>query len=121
MSFGDQLRKRREELGLSRAELAARLGISASAIGNYENGVSFPKEEVMLQLFNGLETDPNTLFRDSFRASDWVLSRSEKQLLDQYRGLSPMGRETVRSVVNTLCAYRDEVTEGRPEHEPRVT
>lgn len=120
MSFGDQLKKRREELGLSRAELAARLGISVSAIGNYENGVSFPKEEVMLQLFDGLETDPNTLFQDSFHAGGRVLSRSEKELLEQYRGLSPMGRETVRSVVNTLCAYRDEVTESRPEQEPRV-
>ena len=120
MSFGDQLKKRREELGLSRGVLAARLGVSASAISNYENGVSFPKEEVMLRLFDGLETDPNTLFRDSFRAGAWTLSRSEKELLDQYRGLSPVGRETVRSVLNTLCAYRDEVTEGRPEQEPRV-
>ena len=40
MSFGEQLRKRREELGISRAELADRLGVSRSAIGNYETGVS---------------------------------------------------------------------------------
>ena len=39
MSFGEQLRKRREELGISRAELAGRLGISRSAVGNYETVV----------------------------------------------------------------------------------
>ncbi|MFR7636272.1 MAG: helix-turn-helix domain-containing protein [Lachnospiraceae bacterium] len=47
MSFGDQLKKRREELGLSRSELADRLGVSRSAVGNYETGVSAPKEEVL--------------------------------------------------------------------------
>ena len=35
MSFGEQLRKRREEL-------ADRLGVSRSAIGNYASGVSAP-------------------------------------------------------------------------------
>ena len=42
MSFGEQLRKRREELGMSRDTLAELLGVSRSAIGNYETGVSTP-------------------------------------------------------------------------------
>jgi len=120
MSFGSQLKHRREELGLSRAVVAGRLGVSASAISNYENDLSFPKEEVVLRLFDALETDPNTLFRDHFHFGGWVLSRSEKKLLEQYRGLSLQGRESVRSVVDTLCAYRDEVAESRVEQEPRV-
>ena len=120
MGFGEQLKLRREELGLSRAELALRLGVSVSAISNYENGLSFPKEEIMLRLFDGLDTDPNSLFRDSFRDGDRVLSRSERQLLERYRGLSPLGKETVRSVVETLCAYRDEMEESNPVKEPRV-
>jgi transcriptional regulator with XRE-family HTH domain len=44
MSFGKQMRLRREELHLSRAALAEELGVSPSAISNYENGVSSPKE-----------------------------------------------------------------------------
>lgn len=120
MSFGGQLKKRREELGLSRGALADRLGISVSAVSNYENGVSFPKEDVVLRMFDGLETDPNTLFQDSFRARDKVLSPSERQLLKQYRGLSPRGRESVRSVIEALCAYRDEVEEAREERPPRL-
>lgn len=120
MSFGGQLKKRREELGLSRVVFAERLGISASAISNYENGLSFPKEEVILRLFDSLEIDPNTLFQDSFRDGGNVLTQSERQLLKQYRGLSPKGRETVRSVVEALCAYRDELEASRVEKEPRV-
>ena len=120
MSFGERMRARREELGVSRTQLAQRLGVSPSAIGNYETGVSFPKEEVMLRLFDCLQTEPNVLFQDSFSAGGQVLSQSERALLKQYRGLSPTGRETVRSVVEALCAYRDEVEQSRERQEPRV-
>ena len=106
MSFGERLKARRGELKLSRGELAKRLGVSASAVSNYENGLSFPKEEVMLRLFDSLETEPNTLFQDSFRSSGGAMSGPEQMLLRQYRSLSPLGRETVRSVVEALCAYR---------------
>ena len=120
MSFGERMRFRREELGISRSHLALRLGVSPSAIGNYETGISFPKEEVMLRLFDCLQTDPNFLFQDSFSTGEQVLSPSERTLLKQYRGLSPTGRETVRSVVEALCAYRDEVEQSRQRQEPRV-
>lgn len=75
----------------------------------------------MLRLFDCLETEPNVLFRDSYREGGRSLSASEQALLRQYRGLSLKGRETVRSVVDALCAYRDEVEETGPEkQEPRV-
>ena len=120
MSFGSQLKKRREELGLSRAAFAEQLGVSVSAISNYENGLSFPKEDVMLRMFDCLKTDPNTLFRDSFRFGGEVLTSVERRMLKQYRGLSLKGRETVRAVVEALCAYRDDLEESRGEREPRV-
>lgn len=74
----------------------------------------------MLRLFDGLETDPNTLFQDSFRGGKQVLTQSERKLLEGYRGLSPVGKETVRTVVDALCSYRDELEESRTEQEPRV-
>jgi len=120
MSFRERIKSRREELGLTREDLAGRLGVSPSAVGNYENGHSFPREDVILRLFDCLETDPNTLFQDSFRDGGKVLSRSERQLLEAYRGLSPMGRESVRTVVEAMCAYRDDLERGRTEQESRV-
>lgn len=121
MSFGERIKYRRGELKLSRADLAERLGVSPSAVSNYENGVSFPKEDVMLRLFDSLETEPNVLFQDSYRGSGQVMSGPEQALLRQYRGLSPMGRESVRSVVEALCSYRDELEAAQLEQrEPRV-
>ena len=103
MSFGKQMRLRREELHLSRAALAEELGVSASAISNYENGVSSPKEEVLLRLFDALEIDPNYLYRDSFRSGSFVCSHAEQDLIEKFRSLSPLERETVGNLVSALC------------------
>lgn len=120
MRFGERMQSCREDRGLSRAELAAQLGVSPSAVSNYEKNISFPKEEILLRLFDSLGVDPNTLFQDSFREEGQVLSHSERTLLRQIRGLSPIGKETVRSVVGALCAYRDDLEAGKTEQEPRV-
>ena len=121
MSFGEQLRRRREELGISRADLALRLGVSKSAVGNYETGVSAPKEEILLQLFDALQVDPNYLYRDSFRyGAASTLTDEEQHLLSQYRELSLTGRQTVRMLMSALSAYQDELESHRPAAEPRV-
>ena len=36
MSFGQRLRSRRKDLGMSQGELAKALGVSLSAVSNYE-------------------------------------------------------------------------------------
>ena len=95
MSFGEQLRKRREELGMSRDTLAELLGVSRSAIGNYETGVSTPKEDVLLRLFDALQVDPNYLYRGTFRNA-FVCSGEERQMVEKYRALPLTGRQTVQ-------------------------
>ena len=121
MSFRDQLKACREACGLTRAALAEQLGVSVSAVGNYETGVSFPKEDVLLRLFDALRTDPNQLFCGSYRSGGFDLSGAERTLLEKYRSLSPIGRSTVRSVTDALCDYRDELTEERGgKREPRL-
>lgn len=123
MSFGTQLRLRREELKLSRDALAERLGVSTSAISNYENDGSFPKATILIHLFDALDTEPNALFEGSFRKSALSLSPAERELLEKCRSLSPIGRQTVHAVADALCAYRDELVDtlGKAEeNEPRL-
>ena len=106
---------------MTRPELAERLGITKSAVGNYETGVSAPKEEVLLRLFDALQVDPNYLYRDSFRFSDTtVLSEEEQRLVSQYRNLSLTGRQTVRMLMTALGAYQKELEGQLPANEPRV-
>lgn len=113
MTFGERVRARREEMQLSRAQLAKRLGITTSAVSNYEIGISFPKEEILLRVFNALHCEPNDLFQDSFMGGGKVLTAKERALLKNFRELSPVGREAVLTMVDALCAYRDDLEESR--------
>ena len=48
MSIGSRIKERREQLGMTQRQLADKLGVTKSAICNYENGTSKPKEDVPL-------------------------------------------------------------------------
>ena len=119
MSFGEQLRKRREELGMSRDTLAELLGVSRSAIGNYETGVSTPKEDVLLRLFDALQVDPNYLYRGTFRNA-FVCSGEERQMVEKYRALPLTGRQTVHAVLEGLTALQEEQQQEAPAAETRT-
>ena len=119
MSFGEQMRRRREELGLTRQELAERLGVSVSAVGNYETGVSAPKENVLLRLFDALETDPNYLYRSSYRGGRQHTDE-ERRLLAKYRALPLSGRQTVCTLVDALTEMTDDLCRTAAPGEQRV-
>lgn len=108
MSFGEQLKCRRKELGLSRSELAKQLGVSQSAVGNYETGVSAPKEEILLRIFDALHVEPNYLYRGSFESAGGDASPEERTLVEKYRALSPAGRQTIHTLLDALCRMQGE-------------
>lgn len=70
MSFAVRLKQARENANLTQQELANALGVTKSAIGNYENGVSSPKCDVLLKIFDVLHVEPNFLYQDSFSATE---------------------------------------------------
>ena len=108
MSFGEQLKCRRKELGLSRSELAKQLGVSQSAVGNYETGVSAPKEEILLRIFDALHVEPNYLYRGSFESAGGDASPEERTLVEKYRALSPAGRQTIHTLLDALRRMQGE-------------
>lgn len=120
MSFGEQMRRRREELGLTRQQLADRLGVSVSAVGNYEIGVSTPKEGVLLRLFDALEADPNYLYRGSYRAAPIGHNDEESRLLAKYRDLPLSGRQTVCILLDALTEMTDDLRAAAPQAEERT-
>ncbi len=119
MSFGEQLRRRREELGMSRDTLAEKLGVSRSAIGNYETGVSTPKEDVLLRLFDALQVDPNYLYRDTFRHT-FVYSDEERRMVEKYRGLPLPGRQMVHAVLDGLAEMQEAWQQEAPSDSVRT-
>lgn len=65
MGFGERVREARERKGMTRDELANNIGVTRSAISNYENEISHPKEPVMYALLDALDVDANFLFQDN--------------------------------------------------------
>lgn len=96
MSFGSRLRERREALGMKQSELGRLLGVTGSAIGNYENSVSSPKAEVLYRAFDVLQCDANYLFQDEMRADlASSISPIELDMIRKYRALDGHGKELI--------------------------
>lgn len=106
MKIGNQIRHRRTELNLSRGELANKIQVTPSAIANYENGVSYPKPDILVALMNALEVDANYLYRDYLsprtiqRLYRNVLRPEEKESILKYRELSESRKSLVRLIID---------------------
>ncbi len=64
MGIGRRLKEAREKAGLTQEELGRMIGVTGSAITNYEKETSHPKEPVMYALIDALDVEPNFLFQD---------------------------------------------------------
>ena len=106
MSLGDKLRQRRQEMGLTRPQLAAKICVTPSAIANYENGISTPKPDILISLINVLEVDANYMYSDYLGNSqiskiyEHSLSSEEVDSIKKYRELSEEGKRLVRLIIN---------------------
>lgn len=104
MSFGERLKQARLEKDLRQSELAELLGVSNSAIANYETEVSSPKEEILLKIFDILQVTPNFLFQDSYtvdKENDFYTPK-EKNIVNMYRKLNDSGKEKAEDYINDL-------------------
>lgn len=90
MPFEKRLKEARIRLGMTQEDLARAVGVSKGAIGNYESGVSSPKETILIELMKVLHVDANYLYQDFIRAS--ALTDEEMQLLTAYRSADDRAR-----------------------------
>lgn len=98
MGIGNRIKEARERLGLTQKELAKSVGVTPSAITNYEKGTSHPKENVLYSLISVLQVDANFLFQDYISSED-VISAKELEHIKKYRLLDRRGQEAVDNVL----------------------
>ena len=90
----------------TRSELANLVGITPSAIANYENSISYPKKEILIALMTVLQVDANYLYRDYLSDQmvrtlcDGMVPEREQESIDKYRKLSDAGKEVVNMVID---------------------
>lgn len=64
-AFGNAVRERRHELGLSQEELGYRCGLDRTYVSGIERGVRNPTLKVVWQLADGLEVEASALLRSA--------------------------------------------------------
>ena len=101
MSFASRLKEQRLKMGLTQATLAEALGVTKSAIGNYETGLNSPKAETLFKVFEVLLCDANYLFQDEMAdIREETASPDEMAILGKkYRRLDPLSQKIVLSII----------------------
>lgn len=103
MSLGDRLKERRIMLNLSRKKLSEITYITPQALANYENGISTPKFEILVSLFQALECDANYLYQDylpSNLQTDFNITKNEQDLIEKYRQLNDHGKHVAKLIID---------------------
>lgn len=100
MSFGSRLKEARLEQNMSRADLARAVGVTQSAIGNYELEISSPKENILIQLMNVLNIDANYLYQDvvPLRVPE-KLTKDELNLIFAFRTADARARADAMNIL----------------------
>ena len=102
MGIGKRIKEAREHLGLTQNELAELVGVTGSAITNYEKETSHPKEPIMYKLFDALQVDASYLFQDVVNVSkkNNDITIAEYEHIKKYRSLDDYGKELVSLVLD---------------------
>lgn len=114
MGIGQKLRYRRKDLGLSRNELAKMIHVTPSAIANYENGVSYPKPDILISLINALKVDANYLYQDYLPDNregmlcGRGLTKEEEEDVLRFQELTESGKRLVRFIIREEYARQQE-------------
>lgn len=87
MSIGKRLKEARIRRKMTQEDLAAAVGVTKGAIGNYETEVSSPKEAILIKLMEILQIDANFLYQDYIQQEDEDSRRLEALHQDPRLGL----------------------------------
>lgn len=68
MSVGAEIKRRRENVGITQEDLARVVCVSRSAIAQYENGYKLPSLETLFRIADALETTPTAILKAAQRA-----------------------------------------------------
>lgn len=117
MGIGCRIKEARERLGLTQTELGAKVGVTGSAITNYEKNTSHPKEQVIYKLMEVLNVDANYLFQDvtDIKRKGNDITEKEYEHIKKYRLLDDFGKETVNIVMERESSRVSELKQ-KSEH-----
>ena len=114
-----EIRKRREDMGMTQSELAKKIGKSFRTVQSWERDESYPNAEMVWALCEVFGCTPNDLlgwYEEHPREDAPQLARDEAALLADYRSCTP---EWKRNVAMTAVSAKGESLKSA-EHPARV-
>lgn len=118
MSFGERLKAAREEIGYTQSKLGELIGYGNSTISEYEKGNNKPNLDVFINLCKILNQTPNYFLQDDTDIIEKLLNPEDKNILDNYKSLTPHDREIVAhifrmepEVTNPFIKYESIITD----------
>ena len=113
LHVGQVIRKYRTAAGMDQAVLAAKLGYSKTAVGNWELGISRPDIDNVPRLCKELHIPVTELLDIDQEAA---LPTEDKNLLDMYHTLDKFNRRTIRQLMDRLLFQQDSQEKQRLRH-----
>lgn len=104
----ENIKKLREQKGLSQTELAKRVGVTSGMVSFYESGRSYPRMDKIEKLAQVLGVTPQELLTKP--SSKSAMTIDELNLVANYRTLNPEGKDVVFKAVSAMVAsgmYKD--------------
>ena len=86
-TFGNFVCKLREERGLTQAEVANQLGVTAAAVSKWENGSSKPRVEILFRLADILGVRPEELMAGHYIEVEQLDPEAVRQINERYEHL----------------------------------
>ncbi len=102
-SLGDRLRKERERLKLSQDEMGQAGGVNRNTQGKYEKGDRNPDSAYLSALANVGVDVLYVLTGQRLSTSETSLSSEEVELLNSYRGMTALSRDSFRHIALTVA------------------
>jgi len=112
MSFGNILKKIRQENGLTQEELAQKVNTARSNIANYENDKNMPSVEILKELSKYFNCSIDYLLGKTDKRNDDEKNKKELEinwaLNGGYDALNDENKEIAKSVIKGLLAQQEQ-------------
>jgi transcriptional regulator with XRE-family HTH domain len=99
VKFGDKMMQSRKEKGLTREELAEKIGTSGPIVGRYERGDMMPSVDIATKISEALEVSLDFLVGKS------SLLVKDKNVLDRLEDIAKLPSVKQTELFNVMDAY----------------
>lgn len=98
-SIGTRIKQRRNELGLTQAQVRQETGISSGNMSDIENGHKLPSAPALISLSNALDCSIDWILKGESLNREIVIDKRECKLLYGFRNLSKENKEELMEIL----------------------